>query len=110
MGSNQPGGGCEIIYNESKFIVESCPIVVPKGVEGIWRLAKPKFISDKIKVIAIGSFYISPKSKYKQETIDHIIESVHFLRSQHDNSISFLVGGDFNKTPVNEILLSYGAL
>ena len=52
---------------------------------------------------------MSPRSKHKQETIDHIIETIHIIRANYDN-ISFWIGGDFNRLDVTEILDSYGAL
>ena len=62
-----------------------------------------------MKRIAIGSNYVSPRSKHKQETIDHIIETIHVLRAQYEN-ISFWIGGDFNRLDISDILDSYGAL
>ena len=84
-------------------------IFVPGGIEGIWRLATARDNSAKVGKIAIGSFYLSPQSKFKDQTIEHIVEVIHCLRSQHEK-MSFLIGGDFNKVSVQEILLSYGAL
>ena len=105
----QPGGGCAIIYNEEHFLVSTSDINVPIGVEAVWRIASPKNPNAKVGKIAIGSFYISPKSKFKQESIEHIVEVIHCLRSKHEK-ISFLVCGDFNKVPVHEVLMSYGAM
>ena len=55
-------------------------------------------------------FYVSPRSMHKPATIDHIIETIHLLRSQYDNEVIFLLGGDFNHLNINSILDSYGAL
>ena len=108
-----PGGGCAIIYNETRFSVNSLDIQVPNGVECVWALFTPKS-SDlkmlKVKRIAVGSFYISPRSQYKNETIEHIIQSIHILRAKYDNQLNFLLGGDFNRVDINDILDSYGAL
>ena len=60
--------------------------------------------------IAVGSYYISPRSRHKQETIDHIIDSIHILRAKYDNDVNFLVAGDFNRVNIDDILDSYGAL
>ena len=59
---------------------------------------------------AVCSYYISPKSHHKQETIEHIIDTIHNLRAIYDHEVSFIIGGDFNRTAVNDILDSYGAL
>ena len=64
----------------------------------------------KFKKICVAAIYISPKSRYKKETIEHIIESIHLVRSRNDNEVSFAIGGDFNKCPHDDILDAYGAL
>ena len=63
-----------------------------------------------VKKLVVGSVYASPKSKFKVETADHIIQSIHYLRSKFDNEVSFLLGGDLNKLEIGPILDSYGAL
>ena len=64
----------------------------------------------KLKRICIGSIYIPPRSKYKQETIDQIIQVIHFTRAKYDNEVAFTLAGDFNRTDYTDILESYGAL
>ena len=54
--------------------------------------------------------YVSPSSVYKTKSIDHIIETIHVLRSQHGSELRFLIGGDLNRININKILNSYGAL
>ena len=56
------------------------------------------------------SLYVSHPSNYKTKTIDHIVQTIHFLRSQYDHDISFLLGGDLNHLNINPILQCYGAL
>ena len=109
----KPGGGCAIIYNESRFYASDPEILVPENIEAIWSIFTPvakKKEQEKVKRIAIASIYVSPRSKYKSETIDHIIETIHVLRAKHDNEINFLIGGDFNRLDVSDILESYGGL
>ena len=64
----------------------------------------------KVKHIAVGAIYVSPKSRVKPQTIDHIIETIHVLRAKYDNDINFIISGDFNKLPIEDILDSYGGL
>ena len=64
----------------------------------------------QVKRIAIGSIYVSPRSQFKSQTIDHIIDSIHLLRAKYNNDITFCIGGDFNRFDVSDILESYGAL
>ena len=102
------GGGCAIIYTDTRFKVEKLDVDVTEGVEAVWALFTTTY--SKVKRIAVGSFYVSPNSVYKTATIDHIIETIHVLRSKYDNEISFLCGGDVNRLNINSILDSYGAL
>ena len=110
---SQTGGGTAILYNESNFQVNEADIKPPVGVEAAWAIVTPK-ISDKsnlnVKHICVGGIYISPKSKYKEETIEHIIHAIHLMRAKFNNEINFLIAGDFNRVNINEVLMSFGAL
>ena len=106
-----PGGGCAILYNESRFSVTNLEIAAPEEIESCWALVVPKSSSNlRIKRIAVGSYYVSPRSRHKDDFIEHIIGSIHQLRAKYENDVSFLVGGDFNRLEISEILDSYGAL
>ena len=107
------GGGCAIVYNGNRFSVSELNITAPAEVENCWALFVPNTKDDRtarVRRIAVGSYYVSPRSKHKQETIDHIIDTIQELRAKYDNDVSFLIGGDFNRTPINDVLDSYGAL
>ena len=112
VGNRQPGGGCAIVYNENKFRVSEIELFLPEGVEACWALFTPKSSSPqyRVKRIAAGTFYIAPNSKFKDKTIEHIIESIHIIRAMYDNDVHFLLGGDLNRVNINRILDSYGAL
>jgi hypothetical protein len=107
-----PGGGCAIIFNENRFSVSNLEVTAPLEVENCWALFTPKCQDRNLKVkrIAVGSYYISPRSKHKKETIDHIIDTIHVIRAKYDNDVNFFIGGDFNRVDINDILDSYGAL
>ena len=87
-------------------------IEVPLGVEIVWGVISPKKMpkNAKIKHICLASVYISSKSKFKKETISHIIESIHIIRSYYNNEIKFYISGDYNKYPIQDILDSLGGL
>ena len=106
------GGGCAIVYSQARFNVESIDVDIEPGVEGVWALLTPKVSSslDRVKRIAVGSFYVSPNSPHKQATIDHIIHNIQIIRSMYNNEVNFILGGDFNRLNINSILDSYGAL
>ena len=110
--NKRPGGGCAIFYNENRFLVEKLDVLPPDGVEATWAVFTPKH-SDKstykVNRILVGSIYVSPKSRHKAQTINHIIETLHYARSLYNNDIHILFGGDFNRLDISEILNSYGA-
>ena len=111
--NKSPGGGCAIIFNESRFIASDPEIVVSENIEAVWALLEPIECNNqnrKVKRIAIGSIYVSPRSKHKTDIIEHIIETIHVLRAKHDNEINFLIGGDFNRLDISDILECYGGL
>ena len=58
----------------------------------------------------MGSIYIAPKSKYKQETVGHIIDVMFSMKARFDNKVSFVISGDFNKYPVSDILSANGTI
>ena len=71
---------------------------------------KPLNSNDLVENIAIASIYVSPTSKFKTVTIDHIIDSIHLLRAQFDNRVNYLIGGDLNQLKIDRILDAYGSL
>ena len=108
-----PGGGCAIIFNETRFRAINCDIIVPDNIEVVWCIFAPKDGSVQnlpIKRIAVCSVYVSPKSQKKAELIEHLIESIQILRAKHNNEVNFLISGDFNRLDYGEILDSYSAL
>ena len=106
----QPGGACALIYKETRFEVKKLNIHVPNGVEACWIILKPVNKTDMIENLAIGSIYVSPHSKFKTASINHIIETIHLLRSQYDNKINYLIAGDLNLLKIDRILEAYGPL
>ena len=109
---NRPGGGCAIIYNEERFKVTRLDVDIPDEVEAAYALLVPikNDASVKVKRIVVGSFYVSPKSRHKSAIIEHIIETIHLVRARFDNEVNFILGGDFNRLNIDEILDAYGAL
>ena len=112
INNRQPGGGCAIFYNDRRFKVSAVDVHPPEGVEACWALFSPVNITPhhKVKKLIVASVYVSPRSQYKEETVEHIIQTIHYLRSVHDNDVSFLISGDVNRLDIQPILDSYGAL
>jgi hypothetical protein len=105
------GGGVALVYNEVNFHVEEAGIDVPEGIEAVWAIMTPRSTDVlNIKKILVAGIYISPRSKYKQETIEHIIETMHSVQSRYEHQIRFFIAGDFNKVDTEDLLESNGAL
>jgi hypothetical protein len=105
------GGGVAIVYNEEHFTVEEADVEVPEGIEAVWAILTPKNPEiETVKKVLVGGIYISPRSQYKQQTVEHIIETMHSVQSQHEDPVRFIIGGDFNKVDIEDILESNGAL
>jgi hypothetical protein len=105
------GGGVAIVYNEEHFTVEEAHVEVPEGIEAVWAILTPKDPEiETIKKILVGGIYISPRSQFKQQTVEHIIETMHSIQSQYEDTVRFMIGGDFNKVDIEDILESNGAL
>ena len=84
-----------------------------EGIETVWAMLTPRKLDHKlqqIKRICVSSIYIAPRSKLKSQTMDHIIQSIHIIRARYDNKVSFILGGDVNRTDYTDVLDSYGAL
>ena len=87
-------------------------IKVPDGVKVVWAILSPKVTSkdSKIKNIYFASVYISPKSKFKRQTIAHIVESIQIVRSHYDNDIKYCIASNYYKVWIDDILDSLGSL
>ena len=110
-GASVTGGGVAIVYNEENFKVEDPGVKIPEGVEAVWALLTPKSSEiAQVKRILVGGIYISPRSLKKQETIEHIIATMHSVQSRFDDTIRFFISGDFNKVSIEDILESNGSL
>ena len=109
-----PGGGAAIIYNENRFAFEDLEVPADVDMECVWALCTPKQTlvqnGQTVKRIAIGSYYVSPKARNKQDIIEHIIDSIHTLRAKYNNEVNFLISGDFNRLDISDILDCYGAI
>ena len=105
------GGGAAILYTEQNFWVEGANILVENGVEACWTIFTPNNTKySSIKRICVGSMYIAPLSKFKQESVDHIIDVIFQVKATYENKVKKNISGDFNKNPVTNILSANGAL
>ena len=109
----QTRGCCALIYNDSRFTVEQVHVQTEQGIETVWAMLHPRKLDHKlqhVKRICVASVYIAPRSKMKAETMNHLIQSIHFIRSKYDNEVNFVLAGDVNRTDYSDVLDAYGAL
>ena len=107
------GGGCAVIYNETRFKVEKVTVNVEEGIESVWVIMTPKILDDKlqrVKRVCVSSVYIAPRSEMKSQTMSHLIQTIHYIRSRYDNQVNFCIGGDVNRTDYSDVIDAYGAL
>ena len=67
------GGGAAILFNNARFAPEEQVFSIPDGIEAAWVILAPKQLDSrlqKVRRICVGSIYISPKSKHKEDTIE----------------------------------------
>ena len=77
----------------------------------LW-LKRPSLVQllDGFARVTVQSNPIQSRSEMKSETMPHIIQTIHYIRSKYDNEVHFVVGGDVNNTDYSDIINSYGAL
>ena len=73
------------------FFIEDAGIEAHEGIEAVWAILTPKERSiSNVKKILVGGIYIAPRSQYKQETVDHIVQSMFCAQSRYDSPFFFL--------------------
>ena len=108
---NATGGGAAIIYNEERFEVEELVVRKPESVEAVYAIVTPKQkVNNSIEKILVGAVYIAPRSQFKQEAIENIIETMYYAQSLHEEQLRYFIAGDTNKTNISDILDSNGRL
>ena len=102
--SNKRGGGCAIVADLSKFTLEKITgIHVPRNLEVVYGLMRPKTLPSKFREIIAIAFYSPPKSKKKNDLLDHIISSCQSLLAKYPDA-GLVIGGDRNEMSVSPIL------
>ena len=72
------------------FFVEDAAIEASEGIEAVWVILTPKKKAMVgVNKILVGGIYISPCSKLKQQTIDHIIATMFCVQSRHESQVCF---------------------
>ena len=100
---NRRCGGSAISLICGDFYVTKLDILVPKNLEVVWGLVRPKKQTKDFKGIIVCSFYSVPHSKRKTQLVEHIAINYSELKTVHKNFF-FLTGGDKNDLDISNIL------
>ena len=100
---NRRGGGTAIVACPEKFSIVKLHIEIPRSIEVVWGLLRPKKVMGKISKIILCSFYCPPRSKKKNELIDHISTVLNTLKVDHPNAAT-IIAGDKNDLDERRLL------
>ena len=67
-------------------------------------------MKNNIEKILVGAVYIAPRSQFKAEAVENIIETMYYAQSLCEKPLRYIIAGDVNKTDISDILDSNGQL
>ena len=89
------GGGAALVINLKKFSVEKINIPIPRNLEVIWGLLRPKCDSSRFKTLIVCSFYSPPHCGKNSKMADHLVSTLHMLNTKYSES-GIIMGADKN--------------
>ena len=99
----QRGGGAAIAARTEKFIISKLNIPIPKSVEVVWGLMKPKVITGKITTIIACCFYSPPRSRKNPVLLEHLTNTLQSLLVIHPGA-GVVIAGDRNNIEISRLL------
>ena len=96
------GGGAAIIVNLENFSLSKLNIKIPRLVETVWGLLKPKKV-DSARPIIVCCFYSPPNRKKNPGLIDHLTVTLQKLTKIHKNA-GLIICGDRNHIEIQTFL------
>ena len=96
-------GGAAILVNQERFALEKLNISVPHNLEVIWGLLKVKADNAYYKKIIVCSFYSPPKSRKNSKLCDHLVTTLHMLRTEYPDC-PMILGADKNDMDIRPLL------
>ena len=97
------GGGVGIAARKNRFILKKLNIAIPRKLEVVWGLLRPKIVTGKITIIIVCTFYSPPGSHKKNALIDHLTSTLQTLLTEYP-SAGVLVAGDRNDLDDDKLL------
>ena len=99
----QRGGGAAIAIRTKNFTLSKLNILIPKSLEVVWGLLKPKVVTGKISKMIVCSFYSPPRSRKNNTLVDHLTVTLHNLLKIHSTA-GVIISGDRNSIDVSTLL------
>ena len=99
----QRGGGAAIAVRTQKFTISKLNILIPKSVEVVWGLLRPKSVTGKISTIIVCCFYSPPRSRKNSALVDHLTVTLHSLLKIHSGA-GVIISGDRNSIEIPTLL------
>ena len=99
----QRGGGAAIAVRPENFSISKLNIAIPRSVEVVWGLVRPKTPSRTCSTIIACCFYSPPKSRKNAVLIDHITITLQNLLNTHNNA-GIIISGDRNNIEIASLL------
>ena len=100
---NRRGGGAAISLICEDFTLTKRDVLIPKNLELVWGLVRPKQPTTDFKGIIVCAFYSVPHSKRKTQLVEHIAINHGELKAVY-KGFFFLTGGDKNDLEIKNIL------
>ena len=101
--SNKRGGGCAIVAHLPKFSLEKIDVSIPRSVEVVYGLLRPKQQSAQLREIIAVAFYSPPKSRKKTQLLDHIVATCQSLLTKYPQA-GIVIGGDRNEMSISPLI------
>ena len=99
----QRGGGAAIAVRLEKFTISKLNIPLPRSIEVVWGLLKPKVVTGRITTIIVCCFYSPPRSRKNAVLIDHLTVTLQSLLTIHENA-GVIICGDRNSIDISSLL------
>ena len=97
------GGGAAISLISGDFTLTQLDVIIPKNLEVVWGIVRPKIPTSQFKGIIVCSFYSVPYSQRKSQLIEHIAINYESLKAGNKDCF-FLMGGDKNDLEIRHLL------
>ena len=97
------GGGAAIAVRQHRFSISKLNVPLPKGVEAVWGLLRPKSVTGKISRIIVCCFYSPPRSRKNTVLIDHLTITLQSLLQTHPGA-GVILSGDRNSIKISTLL------